>query len=100
MRKTSGQTKKLLAHTLVELMKDEYLDKIKITSLTKACGINRQTFYYHFKDMYELVYWMLNDQSELILSQIQDPSDIIQIFETFEIILKKIEKLYRMSITV
>lgn len=61
------KTKELLAITLQELMKKNNLDKITIKNLTQACGINRQTFYYHFKDIYELVYWMLDVEGEKLL---------------------------------
>jgi probable dihydroxyacetone kinase regulator len=32
-------------------------DKITIADITEDCGINRMTFYYHFKDIYDLVEW-------------------------------------------
>ena len=34
------------------------LSKITITNITKDCGVNRQTFYYHFKDVYDLLEWI------------------------------------------
>ncbi|MCH3916817.1 MAG: TetR/AcrR family transcriptional regulator C-terminal domain-containing protein [Spirochaetia bacterium] len=86
------KTKELLANTLVNLMENEYLDKIKVTALAKACGINRQTFYYHFNDMYELVYWMLNNESEQLLASVQDQADIVQIFLVFETYMSKNSK--------
>lgn len=33
------------------------LDKITINDITEDCGISRMTFYYHFKDIYDLVEW-------------------------------------------
>ena len=33
------------------------LDKITINDLTEDCGISRMAFYYHFKDIYDLVEW-------------------------------------------
>ena len=33
------------------------LDKITIRDLTEDCGISRMAFYYHFKDIYDLVEW-------------------------------------------
>ena len=33
------------------------VNKITISDITEDCGINRMTFYYHFKDIYDLVEW-------------------------------------------
>ena len=44
-------TKKALATSLKKLLSKKELSKITITNITKDCGVNRQTFYYHFKDV-------------------------------------------------
>ena len=51
-------TKKALATSLKKLLSKKELSKIKITNITKDCGVNRQTFYYHFKDVYDLLEWI------------------------------------------
>ena len=42
-------TKKALAETLKKLLSKNKLNKITIKEITEDCGVNRQTFYYHFK---------------------------------------------------
>lgn len=43
------------------------LDKITIGDITADCGINRMTFYYHFKDIYDLIEWScLEDASQAL----------------------------------
>lgn len=54
----SKQTKQMLADSLFRLLEKKPLDKIRISDLTDDCGVNRQTFYYHFHDIYELVEWI------------------------------------------
>lgn len=55
----SGEkTKLLIANSLRKLMKKKSLDKIKIREIVEDCGVNRQTFYYHFQDIYALVEWI------------------------------------------
>lgn len=49
--------KKELASTLKELSKTQPLSSITVSSLTKACGVSRGTFYYHFIDIYDLIIW-------------------------------------------
>ena len=51
-------TKKAIATALKSLILEKPFDKISIADLTKACGLNRQTFYYHFQDKYELLTWI------------------------------------------
>lgn len=53
----SNITKKALAQSLKELGSTKILDKITVADITNHCGVNRQTFYYHFNDKYELLNW-------------------------------------------
>ena len=50
-------TKAALEDSLKRLLLKKPLDKITITDLTTDCGISRMAFYYHFKDIYDLVEW-------------------------------------------
>ena len=50
-------TKYALEESLKKLLLQKPLDKITITDLTTDCGISRMAFYYHFKDIYDLVEW-------------------------------------------
>ena len=43
--------------SLKNLLLKKPLDKITINDITEDCGINRMTFYYHFKDIYDLIEW-------------------------------------------
>lgn len=54
----NGDTKATLAAALRTCMQDTPIDRISIKTITDMCGLNRQTFYYHFKDIYDLVKWM------------------------------------------
>lgn len=51
-------TKKAFADGIKELMKKKSFEKISVSDITQACGLTRQTFYYHFQDKYELVNWI------------------------------------------
>ena len=61
-----NQTKHILEESLKKLMLEKPLDKITIRDLTEDCGISRMAFYYHFKDIYDLVEWScLEDAKKL-----------------------------------
>jgi len=50
-------TKRALEESLKKMLLKKPVNKITISDITEDCGINRMTFYYHFKDIYDLVEW-------------------------------------------
>ena len=59
----SSITKKALMESLKKLMLQKPLNKITINDLTTDCGISRMAFYYHFRDIYDLVEWACLEES-------------------------------------
>ncbi len=55
-------TKAAIADTFMELLQEHTIDHIKVKDLAEKCGINRQTFYYHFADIYDLMEWTLDNE--------------------------------------
>ena len=53
----SNTTKQALSAALKRMMLKKPLDKITIRDIAEDCGISRMAFYYHFKDIYDLVEW-------------------------------------------
>ena len=51
-------TKKALAASMKKLMEEKPFDKISVIDICEGCGMNRKSFYYHFKDKYDLVNWI------------------------------------------
>lgn len=56
-------TKRALAASLKKLLEKKPLDKVTVIDIIEDCEVNRQTFYYHFKDIYDLIDWMLLDEA-------------------------------------
>ena len=46
----SNITKNALAASLKNLMREKPFEKISVSDICEACGMNRKSFYYHFKD--------------------------------------------------
>ena len=42
-------------------------EKIKITDLCRDCGVNRQTFYYHFRNLEDLAAQFIHTEAEALL---------------------------------
>lgn len=60
-------TKKAIASGIKELTKRKSFDKIMVSDITDVCGLNRQTFYYHFQDKFELVDWIYYNEAISII---------------------------------
>ena len=54
----SNITKRALASALKELMESQPFSKISVGDICEKCEMNRKSFYYHFKDKYDLVNWI------------------------------------------
>ena len=57
----SDATKQALSNALKQLLQKKQITKITINDIAEACGISRMTFYYHFKDIYDLADWTLQE---------------------------------------
>ena len=58
----SNITKKALATALKELMEERPFEKINVGDICEKCEMNRKSFYYHFKDKYDLVNWIFDTE--------------------------------------
>lgn len=65
-------TKKALAASITKLLEKEPLDKITVKDITEVCGVTRNTFYYHFRDIYDLCSWIFIEQAEELLNTYKD----------------------------
>ena len=57
MNENPSETKILMAETLKRLIKDRPFSKITVQDIVSECNINRNTFYYHFDNNYDLLYF-------------------------------------------
>ena len=58
----SSITKRALSASLKELMQEKPFEKISVADICQKCDMNRQSFYYHFKDKYDLVNWIFDSE--------------------------------------
>jgi probable dihydroxyacetone kinase regulator len=65
----SQTTKLALALALKNHLEKTPLDKITVKDLVEDCKVNRQTFYYHFQDIYALLEWMFLLESKKAISE-------------------------------
>lgn len=87
-------TKDALADALVTMLSGGTpLNKIPIRRLTESCGVDRQTFYYHFKSIYDLAeYACKNEAVKLFSSADGVDFDTLTWPQRLELVMRRIEK--------
>ena len=65
----SDITKRAMSYALKNLLRTKPLNKITVQDIADECGVNRQTFYYHFQDIYDLVEWSCLEDSRIALEE-------------------------------
>ena len=60
----SELTKRAIQESFKKLLSNQPLDKITVKNITDDCGVNRNTFYYHYSDIYDLLdVWLRGELS-------------------------------------
>lgn len=81
-------TKRALEQSLKNLLLKKPLTKITVGDIADDCGINRMTFYYHFKDIYDLVEWSCLEDAKRALDEKKTydtwQQGLLQIFEAVQ----------------
>lgn len=84
----SQVTKRALEQSLKNLLLKKPLNKITVADIADDCGINRMTFYYHFKDIYDLVEWSCLEDAKRALDEKKTydtwQQGLLQIFEAVQ----------------
>ena len=84
----SQVTKRALEQSLKNLLMKKPLTKITVGDIADDCGINRMTFYYHYKDIYDLVEWSCLEDAKRALDEKKTyetwQQGLLQIFEAVQ----------------
>ncbi|MCD7946804.1 MAG: TetR/AcrR family transcriptional regulator [Oscillospiraceae bacterium] len=62
-------TKQALAASLKKMLEKRNLDDITVKELVEDCQVNRQTFYYHFQDIFDLLAWFLEREFSALMPE-------------------------------
>lgn len=63
------QTQRFIMSTFMQLLEGESLDKITVRDIVEECEINRNTFYYHYSDIYDLLDDVFRMETEKFMSE-------------------------------
>ena len=84
----SGFTKDIIARTLIELLDEKPMSKVTVKDIVERCGVNRNTFYYHFHDIPEVVEYVLKRKWDEILNSPRESNSILECMEEMADIVK------------
>lgn len=62
-------TKKAIKDAFAELLGEKPLAKITVKDIVERCGINRNSFYYHFQDIPSLIEEIVTEEADKIISE-------------------------------
>ncbi|MGD9569666.1 MAG: TetR/AcrR family transcriptional regulator C-terminal domain-containing protein [Sedimentibacter sp.] len=62
-------TKNMISSAFLELTNQKPIDKITVKDIVEKCTITRQTFYYHFQDIMDVIEWSMQQRMEEILNK-------------------------------
>ncbi len=72
MPEYENRTRRGLSAALRALLREKPLDQLRVRELTERCGLRRQSFYYHFEDVYGLFAWSARQERALLLRRLAD----------------------------
>ena len=64
-------TRRAIAAGLKELMETHSFASLSVGDIARQCGVSRNTFYYHFRDKYDLISWVFHTE---ITPIVDDPT--------------------------
>lgn len=80
--------KGVIAEAFLKMIQRNGLDKITVKALIEECHISRQTFYYHFQDIMDVLEWSMGQTVEHLVKkslQAEDLHSAIKIFVSFSV---------------
>ena len=62
-------TKELIKETFISLLEQKPLTQITVKMIVEECGINRNSFYYHYQDLPALIEEMIREETDRIIQE-------------------------------
>ena len=62
-------TKQAIKDSFLKLLNQQPLSKISVRSIVEDCGINRNSFYYHYQDIPALLGEIIQDEVDMLIEQ-------------------------------
>ncbi len=90
MNENNSETKILMGEALKKLIKDRPFSKITVQDIVAECNINRNTFYYHFENNYDLLSFVYEQEVQNIVDSFHKANATIP--QAMDFVLDYIDK--------
>lgn len=67
--------KEAIADAAKKLLIEKRVSRLTVKDIVDECGITRQAFYYHFEDIPALIRWILDQETEQVISEYNASDD-------------------------
>ena len=75
--------KPMIADAFLKLSMEKNIDKITVKDIVDECGISRQSFYYHFQDILEVIEWSAEQAFQKLLARSMETDNEEAVFQDF-----------------
>lgn len=83
-------TQKAILDTFTNMLQRMPFEKITVSAIVAGCGISPNTFYYHFRDIYDLLeHWMLLIIQEYIFTPLKAGTDWKKVLRALLMLMKQ-----------
>lgn len=65
----AGFAKKAIRDSFIKLLNERPLSQITVRDIVDACGVNRNTFYYYFQDIPQLIETIINEDADRVIQE-------------------------------
>ncbi len=80
-KRMANFTKKAIKETFIAMLEEHPLSEITVKDIVEKCGINRNSFYYHYQDIPALIEEIVKEEAEQILEKYPSVSTIVECFD-------------------
>lgn len=74
-------TRKAIKETFIELLEEKPLADITVKNIVETCGINRNSFYYHYQDIPALIEEIVKEEAEGIIKKYPSVNSIVECYD-------------------
>lgn len=90
-------TRQAIMYSLLKLLQEKSIDKITVKDICELCEINRNTFYYYYSDIYQVLEELLKFETEKSLKEDQKYESFYEDFlKKYHLILEYKKAVYNL----
>lgn len=77
-------TREAIKSTFIRLLEEKQFSEITVKNIVEECGINRNSFYYHFQDLPSLLEEIIREESDAVIKKYSSVNSIVECFDAIE----------------